>query len=143
MNCLYQNFSEILIGSHDQVTKEDFLAYAWVSGDHNPIHFDDQIAISMGIEEGILAQGMLVHCWICQYFDVFLENESKEKKVSFFIEESQTKFNSKTHPGTGLDFVLKLKKEDEERVYFVAEAVDQKSREKRVTQNFVVRKQDA
>jgi acyl dehydratase len=39
-------------------TREQIAAYAEVSGDHNPIHLDDEFARSVGLP-GVIAHGML------------------------------------------------------------------------------------
>ena len=39
-------------------TKEQIAAYAEASGDHNPIHLDDEFARSVGLP-GVIAHGML------------------------------------------------------------------------------------
>ena len=39
-------------------TEEQIVAYAEVSGDHNPIHLDDEFARSVGLP-GVIAHGML------------------------------------------------------------------------------------
>lgn len=39
-------------------TKEQIAAYAQASGDHNPIHLDDEFARSVGLP-GVIAHGML------------------------------------------------------------------------------------
>jgi len=39
-------------------TKEQIVAYADASGDHNPIHLDDDFARSVGLP-GVIAHGML------------------------------------------------------------------------------------
>jgi acyl dehydratase len=39
------------------VTRADLLAYAEASGDHNPIHQDDEVARSVGLP-GVIAHGM-------------------------------------------------------------------------------------
>jgi acyl dehydratase len=39
------------------VTREDLLRYAEASGDHNPIHSDEQVALSVGLP-GVIAHGM-------------------------------------------------------------------------------------
>lgn len=40
------------------VTRQDLINYAGVSGDLNPIHWDDEIAQRMGLD-GVIAHGML------------------------------------------------------------------------------------
>jgi acyl dehydratase len=39
------------------VTRDDLVRYAAASGDHNPIHQDDQVARSVGLP-GVIAHGM-------------------------------------------------------------------------------------
>ncbi len=39
------------------VTRADLVAYAHASGDHNPIHQDEQVAASVGLP-GVIAHGM-------------------------------------------------------------------------------------
>lgn len=39
------------------VTREDLVAYADASGDHNPIHLDEDVARSVGLP-GVIAHGM-------------------------------------------------------------------------------------
>jgi acyl dehydratase len=41
-----------------EVTREQIRAYADASGDHNPIHLDDEFAKSVGLP-GVIAHGML------------------------------------------------------------------------------------
>lgn len=41
-----------------QVTRADLAAYAAASGDHNPIHQDDEVARSVGLP-GVIAHGMV------------------------------------------------------------------------------------
>lgn len=40
-----------------EVTRADLVAYAGASGDHNPIHQDEQVALSVGLP-GVIAHGM-------------------------------------------------------------------------------------
>lgn len=42
-----------------QLTRQDLVNYAGVSGDLNPIHWDDETARLVGLEEGAIAHGML------------------------------------------------------------------------------------
>src|SRR5689334_8104518 len=39
------------------ITRADLVAYAGASGDHNPIHQDEQVALSVGLP-GVIAHGM-------------------------------------------------------------------------------------
>lgn len=40
------------------LTRADLLAYAEASGDHNPIHSDESVALAVGLP-GVIAHGML------------------------------------------------------------------------------------
>lgn len=40
------------------VTRADLVAYAGASGDHNPIHWSDRVAVAVGLP-GVVAHGML------------------------------------------------------------------------------------
>ena len=42
------------------LTREDLRRYADASGDHNPIHLDDDVARQFGLQDGVIAHGMLV-----------------------------------------------------------------------------------
>lgn len=41
------------------LTRQDLVNYAGVSGDLNPIHWDDETARLVGLEDGAIAHGML------------------------------------------------------------------------------------
>ena len=47
-----------LEGRSVEITREQIKAYAEASGDHNPIHLDDEFARQVGLP-GIIAHGML------------------------------------------------------------------------------------
>jgi acyl dehydratase len=51
-----------------RVTREDLLAYAAASGDHNPIHQDDQVARSVGLP-GVIAHGMYTMALAARYVE--------------------------------------------------------------------------
>ncbi|GAA4813941.1 MaoC/PaaZ C-terminal domain-containing protein [Nocardioides caeni] len=40
-----------------EITRADLVAYAHASGDHNPIHQDEEIALAVGLP-GVIAHGM-------------------------------------------------------------------------------------
>lgn len=48
--------AELAPRSYD-VTRADLVAYAAASGDHNPIHQDEEIALAVGLP-GVIAHGM-------------------------------------------------------------------------------------
>lgn len=49
---------ELLPVQRFAITREDLRAYADASGDHNPIHLDEEVALSVGLP-GVIAHGML------------------------------------------------------------------------------------
>ena len=50
------------------VTRADLVAYAEASGDHNPIHQDDEVARSVGLP-GVIAHGMYTLALAARYVD--------------------------------------------------------------------------
>jgi acyl dehydratase len=50
------------------VMREDLVAYAAASGDHNPIHQDDEVARSVGLP-GVIAHGMFTLALAARYVD--------------------------------------------------------------------------
>jgi acyl dehydratase len=51
-----------------KVTREDLVAYAAASGDHNPIHQDDEVARSVGLR-GVIAHGMFTMALAARYVE--------------------------------------------------------------------------
>ncbi len=49
-----------LPGEELTLTRGDLDRYAEASGDHNPIHLDDDMARQFGLADGVIAHGMLV-----------------------------------------------------------------------------------
>jgi acyl dehydratase len=54
-----------------RVTRDDLRAYADASGDHNPIHQDDDVARSVGLP-GVIAHGMFTLALAARYVDEVL-----------------------------------------------------------------------
>ncbi len=48
------------------VTRADLVAYAEASGDHNPIHVDEGVALSVGLP-GVIAHGMFTLALVARY----------------------------------------------------------------------------
>ena len=51
-----------------RVTRSDLVAYAAASGDHNPIHQDEDVARSVGLP-GVIAHGMYTLALAARYVD--------------------------------------------------------------------------
>ena len=48
---------DVLASRTFTITRADLVAYAHASGDHNPIHQDEEVALSVGLP-GVIAHGM-------------------------------------------------------------------------------------
>ncbi|CAN5706798.1 MaoC family dehydratase [soil metagenome] len=48
------------------ITRADLVAYAAASGDHNPIHQDEEVARSVGLP-GVIAHGMFTLALVARY----------------------------------------------------------------------------
>ena len=51
-----------------RVTRSDLVAYAAASGDHNPIHADEAVALAVGLP-GVIAHGMYTLALAARYVD--------------------------------------------------------------------------
>jgi len=51
-----------------RITRADLVAYAAASGDHNPIHQDEEVARSVGLP-GVIAHGMFTLALAARYVD--------------------------------------------------------------------------
>ena len=51
-----------------RVTRADLAAYAAASGDHNPIHSDETVALAVGLP-GVIAHGMYTLALAARYVD--------------------------------------------------------------------------
>ena len=51
-----------------RISRADLVAYAVASGDHNPIHQDEQVARSVGLP-GVIAHGMYTLALAARYVD--------------------------------------------------------------------------
>lgn len=54
-----------------RVNREDLVAYAAASGDHNPIHQDDEVARSVGLP-GVIAHGMYTMALAARYVEEWI-----------------------------------------------------------------------
>jgi acyl dehydratase len=54
-----------------RVTRADLVAYASASGDHNPIHQDEEVARSVGLP-GVIAHGMYTLALAARYVDEYV-----------------------------------------------------------------------
>jgi len=52
------------------VTRQHLVAYAAASGDHNPIHQDEEVALSVGLP-GVIAHGMFTMALAARYVEEY------------------------------------------------------------------------
>jgi acyl dehydratase len=69
------NVGQVIKNKFDGITRELLREYAKASGDTNPIHTSDEIAIKAGLK-GIIAHGLFSFGFITKLFEDFLEHGS-------------------------------------------------------------------
>ena len=63
-----------------EITRADLVAYAVASGDHNPIHQDEEIARAVGLP-GVIAHGMYTLALAARYVDERLGEPGRIARV--------------------------------------------------------------
>ena len=64
-----------------RVTRADLVAYAEASGDHNPIHQDEQVARAVGLP-GVIAHGMFTLALAARFVDEHLGRPGGIRELS-------------------------------------------------------------
>lgn len=75
------------------ITRPQLAEYADASGDHNPIHTEDEAAEEAGLP-GVIAHGMLTTATMGLLFSAYLEHG--------YVKELQTRFSGMVYPGDEL-----------------------------------------
>ena len=75
------------------ITRPQLAKYADASGDHNPIHTEDEAAEEAGLP-GVIAHGMLTAATMGLLFSPYLEHG--------YVKELQTRFSGMVYPGDEL-----------------------------------------
>jgi acyl dehydratase len=75
------------------ITRPQLAEYADASGDHNPIHTEDEAAEEAGLP-GVIAHGMLTAATMGLLFSAYLEHG--------YVKELQTRFSGMVYPGDEL-----------------------------------------
>jgi len=85
----YIDFDSLQIGdalpalTKDPITKVQLVRYAGASGDFNPLHTDDQVALAAGMK-GVIAQGILIMGFMGQAISGWVQlRHLKRFKVRF------------------------------------------------------------
>ncbi|WP_099302460.1 MaoC/PaaZ C-terminal domain-containing protein [Bacillus sp. Marseille-P3800] len=103
----------------EPVTREDLIAYANASGDHNPIHQDDQEALNAGLP-GIIAHGMWTMGNLTKLFTPYVEEG--------FMEEIQIRFRGMVFLGDVVTLEARADEVSDETVRFSVRACQQDDR---------------
>lgn len=61
-----------------RVTRADLVAYAHASGDHNPIHQDESVAVSVGLP-GVIAHGMYTLALAARAADTWAQDQAQDQ----------------------------------------------------------------
>lgn len=68
----------------DPIDQDQLIKYADASGDHNPIHLDDEAAKKAGLKNGVIAHGMLSMGFLGQLMTDWIgDGELKKLSVNF------------------------------------------------------------
>jgi acyl dehydratase len=76
---------QVIKNEFSQITRELLREYAKASGDTNPIHTSDEVAIKAGLK-GIIAHGLFSFGFISKLFEDFLNQEEYGKLIDIDIE---------------------------------------------------------
>jgi acyl dehydratase len=79
-----------------EVTREQIRAYAEASGDHNPIHLDDEAARAAGLP-GVIAHGMLGMAQLANFVVAFAGDHRRLRKL-------RCRFSGMVLPGDTITF---------------------------------------
>jgi acyl dehydratase len=64
-----------------RITRADLAAYADASGDHNPIHQDDEVARSVGLP-GVIAHGMYTMALAARYVEEWVGRRGEIETIA-------------------------------------------------------------
>jgi acyl dehydratase len=64
-----------------RITRADLAAYAEASGDHNPIHQDDEVARSVGLP-GVIAHGMFTLALAARYVEEWVGRRGEVETIA-------------------------------------------------------------
>jgi len=103
---------QVIKNEFNQITRELLKEYAKASGDTNPIHTSDEIAIKAGLK-GIIGHGLFSFGFISKLFEDFLNQEEYGKLIDIDIE-----MRGMVRCGDTLVTEAKVTKIEGKRVYF-------------------------
>ena len=110
-----------------EVTREGIAAYAYASGDNNPIHLDDEFARSVGLP-GVIAHGMLGMAHAANFVVAWCGDHRRLRRL-------RCRFAGMVRPGDVVTFTGRLGEEGEGIVRLELTAANQRG-EKVLTKAF-------
>lgn len=117
------------------ITQQLLNDYADASGDHNPIHLDEAVALAMGLP-GIIAHGMVVSGLLHQKSLELIPSLDSEKT---FLKSSKTRFRGMTKLNDEVFYTSKSHLLSDSEIQLELAAVNQKE-EVLVTSTFIFSK---
>lgn len=103
---------QVIRDEFDGITRELLRNYAKASGDTNPIHTSDEIAIKSGLK-GIIAHGLFSFGFITKLFEDFIEHGKYGKLIKTNVE-----MRGMVRCGDLLVTEAKVTKIEDNRIYF-------------------------
>ena len=104
----------------EPVSKEALIAYAHASGDHNPIHQDEEQAKRLGLP-GIIAHGMWTMGNLSKLFTPFYEEG--------YVKDYSIRFRNMVFLDDSIRLRAKLEKKLNRNLYFNVSAINQHEKE--------------
>ena len=101
-----------------QVTRDQIRAYADASGDHNPIHLDDDAAHAAGLP-GVIAHGMLGMAQLANFVVAYAGDHRRLRRL-------RCRFSGMVLPGDTITFTGRVAGEEDGLVRLELNAENQK-----------------
>ena len=101
-----------------EVTREQITAYAEASGDHNPIHLDDEAAKAAGLP-GVIAHGMLGMAQLANFVVAYAGDHRRLRKL-------RCRFSGMVLPGDVITFSGRVAEASDDLVCLELEAQNQR-----------------
>lgn len=100
------------------MTREQITAYAEASGDHNPIHLDDEAAKAAGLP-GVIAHGMLGMAQLANFVVAYAGDHRRLRKL-------RCRFSGMVLPGDVITFSGRVAEASDDLVCLELEAQNQR-----------------
>jgi len=99
-----------------QVTQVDLHRYAWASGDHNPIHFNNIEAQKSGLP-GVIAHGMYTLAIMNRGLENLIENIHTITSRKYKVVTMDTRFVGMLELNNSLSVHAKIQRQKDNKIY--------------------------